>query len=259
MAASDLQLCFDRVVPTTYAPVRATLERAMAMSDMTPSIEIDAADPEPAVRLAVPFLKMWENGRTLKCRFLDGSPTQKRRVEEKAHQWVQYANITFKFVRSGPAEIRISFEADPGSWSALGTDALIESYFPRYQPTMNYGWLEDDTSDEEYIRVVVHEFGHALGAIHEHQSPEAALKWNKPEVYRRFSGPPNYWSKADIDHNVFARYKKEQTNASKFDKDSIMLYEFPGSLFTDGQGTARNMKLSAGDRSFIKKIYPGRR
>ena len=259
MTDSDLQLCFDRVVPTEYDPGRAALERAMAMSDMTPAIEIDAGDRAPEVELAVPFLKMWENGRTLKCRFLDGSAKQKRRVQEKAHQWERYANITFKFVRTGAAEIRISFQADTGSWSALGTDALIERYFPRYQPTMNFGWLKDDTSDDEYNRVVVHEFGHALGAIHEHQSPKGALKWNTTEVYRRFSGPPNYWKKADIDHNVLGRYKKEQTNASEFDKDSIMLYEFPAALFTDGKGTGRNMKLSSGDKTFIKTIYPGRR
>ena len=53
--------------------------------------------------------------------------------------------------------------ADPGSWSAVGTDALIERYFPPYQPTMNFGWLKDDTDDQEYERVVVHEFGHVLG------------------------------------------------------------------------------------------------
>ncbi len=30
---------------------------------------------------------------------------------------------------------------------------------------MNFGWLEDDTDDEEYRRVVLHEFGHALVAF----------------------------------------------------------------------------------------------
>lgn len=33
---------------------------------------------------------------------------------------------------------------------------------------MHFGWLRDDTDDVEWRRVVVHEFGHALGAIHEH-------------------------------------------------------------------------------------------
>jgi len=44
---------------------------------------------------------------------------------------------------------------------------------------MNYGWLRDDTQDEEYSRVVLHEFGHALGCIHEHQQPKFGRVWDK--------------------------------------------------------------------------------
>jgi Matrixin len=261
-AATPLQLCYDRVIPEEYAPARTALERAMAEGNVLSAAQtpqIDASTVASPAFLAVVVMKMWENGRELKCRFLDGSATQRRRVEEKAHLWEKHANIKFKFVRSGTAEIRISFRADPGSWSALGTDALIERYFPRYQPTMNFGWLDDDTVDEEYERVVVHEFGHALGCIHEHQNPQASLKWNTREVYRVFSGPPNYWTKEQIDHNVLARYKRTQTNSSRYDGDSIMLYEFPDRLFTDGKGTKRNMRLSRTDKSFIKSVYPGRR
>lgn len=52
---------------------------------------------------------------------------------------------------------------------------------------MNYGWLYPDTPDQEYSRVVLHEFGHALGAIHEHQHPEAAIPWDKPKVYEYYA------------------------------------------------------------------------
>lgn len=236
----DLRLCVDRPVPDEYQPARAEMERVMRRG----------------MDLALPDVKKWPTGSELRCRFLDGSATQKRRVEAKAHQWEEFANLRFKFVTSGAAQIRISFAADPGSWSALGTDALIDRFFPRFAPTMNYGWLEDDTPDVEYTRVVVHEFGHAIGAIHEHQSPGATLNWNKPEVFRVFSGPPNFWSKADIQHNILDRYSKLQTQFSRFDPKSIMLYGFPGSLFKDGQGTDSNVKLSTTDKSFIRKMYP---
>ena len=180
----DLRICIDRVVPNEYQPARAAAEEATlrVLEDVLAAAApgtLDASRIMPPARLAIINVKKWPKGRTLTCRFLDGSARQRRRVEEKARIWEKFANIKFKFVTSGSAEIRISFSADTGSWSALGTDALVERYFPRYQPTMNYGWLKDDTDDEEYERVVVHEFGHALGAIHEHQSPTATLKWKR--------------------------------------------------------------------------------
>jgi hypothetical protein len=225
------RICIDRVVPL----------------DLYPQAESKAA---------IERYKKWDVGAELRCRFLDGDATQRKRVEEKAHRWEDYAAIKFKFVKSGDAEIRISFSADPGSWSAVGTDALAERYFPKHQPTMNYGWLRADTADAEYARVVLHEFGHALGLIHEHQNPKSKLKWNKAEVYRVFSGAPNFWDKATIDFNILKRYSRSQTNSTEFDPDSIMLYAFPGSLFLDGNGTKSNNHLSNSDKLFIADQYP---
>jgi hypothetical protein len=257
----DLQLCIDRVVPDDFNPARASAERMAAeaafraMRRRPPDID-PSEFHRPTARMAIVRLKMWPNGSTLKCRFLDGDANQRKKDEEKAHIWEQYANVTFRFVRSHDEQIRISFVADTGSWSAVGTDALVERYFPKYQPTMNYGWLRDDTDDAEYERVVVHEFGHALGCIHEHQSPKAELQWNIAEVYRVFSGPPNYWSKEEIDFNILQRYSRTQTNSTTFDRSSIMLYAFPATLFKTGKGTPTNTHLSRSDKTFIAKMYP---
>jgi hypothetical protein len=254
-------ICVDRVIPEAYNPARAAAEhvaiqhaRAEVMLAALPDLNAD--DVQPVSRLALINLKKWPNGSALTCRFLDGDATQRKKVEAKAKIWEQFANVTFKFVQSGAAQIRISFSADPGSWSAVGTDALVDRYFPSYQPTMNFGWLRDDTPDNEYERVVVHEFGHALGCIHEHQSPSEHLKWKKTEVYRVFSGAPNFWSKQDIDHNILQKYSPTGLTFTDFDKDSIMLYQFAGSLFTDGVGTPLNTQLSAKDKDLTKQMYP---
>src|SRR5262249_13150903 len=143
-----------------------------------------------------------------------------------------------------------------GSWSAVGTDCLVAEEFPKDHPTMNFGWLEDDTDDVEYRRVVTHEFGHAIGAIHEHQNPKGGIKWNLPAVYAYFSGPPNNSPKDDIDFNVVQKYYLNQLNATKFDPKSIMLYAFPAALIQGGKGTKENTQLSTGDKRFIGKMYP---
>ena len=217
---------------------------------------LSAADPVAVARMAVIDLKKWDNGRTLRCRFLDGDDFQQGKVKDKAAIWTDYANIQFDFGSDPSAEVRISFQSDPGSWSAIGTDCLITDYFPQYQPTMNFGWLRDDTDDQEYERVVVHEFGHALGCIHEHQQPNENLQWNVDAVYAAFSGPPNYWSKADIDQNILQKYSPEGISATRFDRDSIMLYQFDGSLFVDGVGTPLNTHLSDQDEQMIGQMYP---
>ncbi len=261
-SASDgpVRVCVDRIVPPAYQPARSVAERSILdqiRSANAPVLRaIDAAGVIPHPRAAIVLLKRWEPGQTLRCRFLDGSATQQRKVIEKAEIWEQHANINFRFVKRGDAEIRISFGADPGSWSAVGTDALVERYFPKYQPTMNFGWLRDDTDDQECERVVVHEFGHALGLIHEHQNPNARLNWDTAAVYRYFSGPPNFWSRQDIDFNVLQRYSPNGIGATDFDDQSIMLYQFDASLFRDHRATPLNFQLSPKDKDFVARMYP---
>jgi hypothetical protein len=103
---------------------------------------------------------------------------------------------------------------------------------------------------------VVHEFGHALGCIHEHQSPDENLQWNKDAVYSYFTGSPNFWTKPEIDSNVLQRYSPEGMAFTRFDRQSIMLYMFPAELFLDHVGTPNNTDLSNGDKQFIAQCYP---
>jgi len=254
MNRPDLRICIDRVIPMEHKIKAAELAHKENPANIPKLPRMLAGASLHPLKLALLTGKKWEAGRTLKVAFLDGSKIQKGKVAEKAQEWSKYANIKFKF-DSGTPEIRISFEADPGSWSAVGTDCLATDAFPTNEPTMNFGWLTDDTDDVEYRRVVVHEFGHALGAIHEHQNPKGGIRWNLPKVYAYFSGPPNNWTKEEIDFNIVQKYSMNQLNATKFDIHSIMLYSFPPPLIVGGKGTPENTDLSTGDKKFIASMY----
>jgi hypothetical protein len=275
-------ICFDRVIPEVLDPHAAahnaavseyltTLREKARKSGKTVKPEasftrhvtaagklgeLHANDPVTVARMAVINIKKWEAGHKLTCRFLDGDSLQQDKVIEKAKIWESYANVQLEFGDDPNAEVRISFVADSGSWSAIGQDCLVTSYFPKDKPTMNFGWLRDDTDDREYERVVVHEFGHALGCIHEHQSPRENLQWNKATVYKTFSGPPNNWSRAEIDHNILQKYSPEGISATSFDRKSIMLYQFDAALFTNHKGTPLNFELSKLDEKMIGTMYP---
>jgi hypothetical protein len=138
-----------------------------------------------------------------------------------ANEWSHYANLTFKFMERdapGDSDIRIAFESGAGSWSYIGTSA---KNIPQSKPTMNFGWFDDETSDQTFSRTVIHEFGHAIGCIHEQASPVADIPWNKPAVYEHYKRT-NGWDQAKVDGNVFTKAATADTLNSNFDKNSIM-------------------------------------
>jgi hypothetical protein len=196
------------------------------------------------------LMKAWENGKTLHIRFLNGSAKLQKRVEQGANEWTGYANLKFEFDNSPDAEVRIIFK-DDATWSYIGTDALA---VPQDQPTMDLGALLNDTlSREEFRKYVLHEFGHVLGLIHEHQNPNAEIPWNREYIYGYLTGPPYNWTKAQIDQNLYSKY---QGSYRPFDPDSVMAYRMPSEYFLHGFEIRGGTQLSEGDKQIARKMYP---
>jgi hypothetical protein len=197
----------------------------------------------------------WNSGDVITVAFLEGDELLQQRVRDMAARWTApgMANLQVRFVDSGQADVRIAFEQGDGSWSYLGTQCRG---IPQGDRTMNYGWLTTDSDGDELRRVVMHEFGHALGLIHEHQNPEGGIEWNEPAVIADLSGPPNNWDEATIRSNVLDHYPKEDVTATPVDKDSIMMYPIPKAWTLDGFSAGMNSDVSTEDVEFIKQAYP---
>jgi serralysin len=206
-------------------------------------------------RAALVTAAKWQSNDKITVSFLDGDPQVCEKVKAVAQTWTgqEMANVRLVFQKNTDSMIRISFR-QPGSWSMIGTTCLRNKDLKR--PTMNFGWLKPDSTQGVLERVVLHEFGHALGMIHEHQNPENNIDWNRDAVIKDLSGGENKWSLEQIDQNMFKAYSKTETNSSGFDKDSIMLYPIPKSWTRNGFSVGLNSQLSPDDRAFIRKQYP---
>lgn len=155
-------------------------------------------------------------------------------------------NIKFNFTDDPKkSQIRIDFDPDKGSWSYVGKGCLKKGYD---EATMNFAWFD--------VPTVIHEFCHALGMIHEHQSTLGnSIQWDV-EKLKKWAKDTYGWDEKQVMSQIVYKYDSTSLNGSDFDPFSIMLYYFPASVTLDNKGSRQNLRLSKYDTYFLNKIYP---
>ena len=219
-------------------------------STITISFLDDPSPNQPRTSIAT-MLKVGRNIDPLQ-KTLANAPLKEAFKEVIAKRIQPLINLQLKFVadKDNDADIRVSFADEDASWSLVGTDARHPAAKIR-GASMNVGWFD--------VGTYIHECGHALGMIHEHQNDShgsISIKWDKPKLYSYMESTQD-WDKEQVDTNVIHKYNLNQINGSEFDPLSVMLYFFPASLTTNGKGTRQNFSLSGVDTEWISKSYPG--
>ena len=232
--------------------------------------------------------RTWDNAAVIKVKFMPGgSKMLREKVMASAKQWQTYGNISFKFVADTTkfTDLRIKLGKGLGHNSAVGMEAFFRSqseqtinfdtlYFADadyyvtklknkgYTAPFNWTQIENELKTDpnhwdniELTRVVTHEFGHALGLLHEQSFP-GAIHWNKSDsIYQKYKDSQG-WDRDKVDFNVFEISEQFYTNGTTYDPKSIMHYSVDASETTDGFSVPTNYILSPGDKTLIAALYP---
>lgn len=213
-------------------------------------------------------LKLWRVG-VLKVSFKGGNSLLHQKIANVADEWSDFGNIKFDWGYNpqnntyrtwdlkDTSHIRVGFGYS-GYWSLVGIDSVDNDIISNHEISLNLADF-DSKLPENWEGVVLHEFGHALGFHHEHQSPSIYCDFDWPTLYDYLGGPPNYWSQDQVDHNL-KKLRSGGLTYSAHDKHSIMHYSFPQWMFLSGSDspcyTEENSKLSSNDQEMMSKAYP---
>jgi hypothetical protein len=214
--------------------------------------------------------KLWQPGQTLKVCFFDGLRDVRERIARVGKRWERFANIHLdvgdvaspRMCRSGDVnDIRIGYDYK-GYWSTVGQDSVNVSR--QSDESLNLdGFNSEPPSEPEFTRVVLHEFGHALGLQHEHQNPKSVCEteFDWAAIYESLARPPNGWDKAKVDSNMRRLLNDGDVKTlGEFDRQSIMLYTFPAWMYHKKEQSpcffTQNTEISKTDAATLATMYP---
>jgi TPR repeat protein len=205
---------------------------------------------------------IWPSGTSVKVCFFDGSIQEQQQVGAVATAWSKVANIGFDFgdpekprqcQDGGAIDVRVSLKGT-GDWSYLGQEA---GSVPAMQPTLTLGDAVAAFARGDMPRfgmLVLHEFGHALGFLHELQSPNSPCEIDLDAVELAAS-----WSR-EMAEQSFGKLKMGSAlYVGPFDPKSVMMYEFTPFLSKASSSscylTRSNSDLSAADKAALLAVY----
>jgi hypothetical protein len=124
-----------------------------------------------------------------------------------------------------------------------------------HRQTMNLEGFTMSTRDSEFTRVIRHEAGHTLGFPHEHMRREIMARIDRQKAYDYFRRTQG-WSPTMVDQQVLTPLDERSIFGTSADQTSIMCYQLPSMITTDGRPILGGTDINATDLAFARRIYP---
>lgn len=277
VGAADSMDLARQVVPDQWEPVSLDSPIQHAFSeDARPNVfRVSAEDlslstasnAENSFGALIPYGAVWGPGSNLRVCFYNGSPQLRSFVASIAEEWnLVGADVTLDFGNmQSPrtcssqqySAIRIAFNEGGGNWSYIGREAITNA--PRWDlPTMS---LQPSEMGQAYVAdaIVKHEFGHALGLIHEHQRPGSigcGSEINLERAYTVFRP----WPEEQTRRNLAPYEAPYPVETDILDTSSIMMYNLPAAVLYRGESSRcftpyLNYQITDGDADVLIAAY----
>ncbi len=218
---------------------------------------VKSVKDQPETRGVAQRDKLWNAGTAITVKLLNDPYNMADQIKEWVSEWEQHANISFKFVTSGSANVRIGFDWNDNkwvTWSYTGTDCkYIRS---QNEATINFAFW-DSANEQDKKGDVLRAFGQVLGLELEHRHLSFDPGWTS-RIQQYWEGEIEDIPWDELREYVFDPISElNLVQTEEYDPNSIMIWPFDRRYATS---TARdyNYELSEQDILFIKQLYPGK-
>ena len=191
---------------------------------------------------------LWPQFSTIRISLMGMTNEQEQFTKDNINKWAPYVNLTFEFTDGPDGDIRfVANNNVSGGYSYVGTRAQTD--VAADQPTGEIGF--EGGLNEFNAGTIIHEFGHALALLHEHQHPEHTLDYNWEQIRQDYEDQK-------IPHLVDVNFAEISSGIVKsdYDQSSVMHYSFPAKYLKSGSAVEARNDVSEKDKAFAMSLYP---